>query len=71
MVVTAPPSVREDEKQTLKGQDLLLSHCSECRCCFKGVFVQKCSFYDCYYNYCYDYLIKDLYLRKLCCKRHL
>lgn len=27
----------------------------------KGVFVQKCSFYDCYYNYCYDYLIKDLY----------
>lgn len=28
---------------------------------FKGVFVQKCSFYDCYYNYCYDYLIKDLY----------
>lgn len=35
--------------------------CLDCYCCFKGVFVQKCSFYDCYYNYCYDYLIKDLY----------
>lgn len=49
-------------KQTWKGKDPLLTHCSDCCCCcFKGVFVQKCSFYDCYYNYCYDYLIKDLY----------
>lgn len=71
VTVPAPPSAREDQtKKRLKKnkKDRIptpfpsLSHCSDCCCCcFKGVFVQKCSFYDCYYNYCYDYLIKDLY----------
>lgn len=61
------PSAWEDQTTLKKGQDPPpplppRSHCSDCCCCcFKGVFVQKCSFYDCYYNYCYDYLIKDLY----------
>lgn len=66
LTVTAPPFAWEDQTNVKKKDKTpptpLLSHCSDCCCrCFKGVFVQKCCFYDCYYNYCYDYLIKDLY----------